>query len=461
MHHAKAMTKPGHYLEMLDVILYAYKQDAELKLLLNHPDTLQFGNGGAIETIQHMLNIEDEDLSLGAKKWTNHWSMILTRADFKPEANPIKMNHWMPCWPATEIMWQCEKDRLKTQRERKERVLLEQLQEAPEEADLIYDYLRETAESSNAFEALVDRVFKNTGLLPKNVQADGNCGIWSLVSLFRGSPFDPSSLSSEGHRSDSEDQQQLRECLSQMWPNVIEDLASKEARVFLRMFDHTLVGVDEPQSEVKILQQEDAEDRQGQIHAQDARGKDGEVKDELPELQPHQPPSSTCSDQTSKKVKIETPLALLAVKKEIPNSEPSTPPNSKRLDELFLDYTPPHNKPTARRSVNAGILHARPSSGPSVPLSRCPGVLHAPKAEKIEKASDAGGPIQADQAVKTEPKIKQEVKEEMEPCRVHLFLRFLCLFYLFGYRCYKCYRVRCVSIIRFIIFISFLHPYHL
>ena len=49
--------------------------------------------------------------------------------------------------------------------------------------------LSRSHEEAGAFIELLDRLHQGTGLLPRDVVKDGNCGVWSFLSLRRGSPF--------------------------------------------------------------------------------------------------------------------------------------------------------------------------------------------------------------------------------------------------------------------------------
>ena len=126
-YHATQISMDGIFLEVLDIMLYAWMQDVDLKLLMNTRECLQLSS--AADYLQGILPAGNTDLELRLPlEYAASWTIVITAADFEPTAVPSNMNHFLPCWPSGTVAAAEEKARVEAAAKHTRRAMLERLQ---------------------------------------------------------------------------------------------------------------------------------------------------------------------------------------------------------------------------------------------------------------------------------------------------------------------------------------------
>ena len=244
LQHAKEVSEPGIYIDIVDLILFAFMENVNLKLLQNIEGELP-------QPVPMKDYVEGLGLKWPEKKDSTEkdpervdWHILITRADYQPArlANLCSMNHFMPIWRSSPEMIRIETERVVADQHSTCAALKMKLMDVQddwhaqgkdrndEELDFIMgSVLEDIRFNTQKFEDLAELV-KRFGTTPcpdepqmvwlaKEALADGNCGLWTLIALSRPEPeqamiFDDSMY---------DKMMQMRATLSAGWVSVSED----------------------------------------------------------------------------------------------------------------------------------------------------------------------------------------------------------------------------------------------
>ena len=325
------------------------------------------------------------------------WHVVLTRADFEACNDTSRMNHWIPAWPASADVLAAEQKSLEQDAKRRRYELLQRLSEAEEDAvtaSIMEELELQRLERRN-FKQLVSRLHASTGLLTREVGREGNCGIWAFLGLRAGNPWMSRTSDEHTHL----EMMDARAMLADLWREVASHVRSDDpiqgtaARLWAQHFFFLVPRASE----------EDAGDAE-RTDAGDVPNSGGQAQVQLRNVK-QEPTDPTAP------------------------SSPKTPPAS-RHDAVYAQHTPPKLTATAKRSMGAGILAARPDSGPSIPLQA---TVSSCKTEMIVKAEpeDNGGhdvpgrstkqPLKRARKESTEARdLRRLADKKLQAARVHL-----------------------------------------
>ncbi|CAE7660477.1 unnamed protein product [Symbiodinium sp. CCMP2592] len=238
--HAENVAKDGVYLDVLDVMLCARLHAVDLRLVLNmDPEatgesTLESVSAGAyLEGLSGWRIREPEECTMTSV-------IALTRADFEPAASPAELNHFIPCWTAGEKP--CEEE-------------VERLREWGR--DMRHCFLQQIAECDDATLPHTEAA--------RDVGADGNCGVWSILGLLKGSPF----MAATSDQATLSEMRSVRQQISESWCRLAGDSRCPrlQASSWCRIFDIMLPGdigdagdASSPSTPVKRCKQEPSQD---------------------------------------------------------------------------------------------------------------------------------------------------------------------------------------------------------
>lgn len=240
------MEQDGHYLEVGDLLLYALAHGVDLHIFLNtgNPDV---GTISLEECVTRFVpDLQLSDLSTtgfsseSSKKAGRRWTVVLTRADFRPTESVQEFNHWFPAFPAEDVG------------DLAQFVAQEVCQTKPKQAEVAHwlehnpEHYRLLRDKHTNFHDLLCRL-QSLGLGGREVPADGNCGVWALLSLMEGP--------GRAHNTDAWGQVKmrgLRKEISSMW-----SIASA-SQAWQKFFDSIMPGSagKHPSGEVKKEQSE-------------------------------------------------------------------------------------------------------------------------------------------------------------------------------------------------------------
>ena len=371
--HAEEVMAAGKYIEIIDLLLYAHCKGVSLQMYMNTETPIQKGKA-AMDFIQDIFNMADSDLATGPMQM--EWSVILTRADFKPSSVPWDMNHWIPVLPAGKLTL---KDLIKSMHraEKDERDSLYAILESDSQPDTaeahtsVMDCLTQLREKALYLTRLATRVHKECGLLPLPVAADGNCGLWSIHELQRfsdGMPVefllerDPLGLTcatETGNPLGWQTMLSIRCALSEMWRAVAADPSSPNSKAWLGLFKMMVLDAGgAPIATVTGASGAATSAESTSSHIQNGPASENQPGLPSAENQPGLPSAPSKQNEQAHPAKI---------KLEKVKQEPSTPKKRLAAQQMFEEYSPPMIK-TARHAARAGIVHDRLVAGPSVPL---------------------------------------------------------------------------------------------
>ena len=296
------------------MLLYCNKLETEAVVYCN--SISEFENGQpASDFLEGLLGSKASKLL--TPKHASSWGILMTRADFKPSNDPAEWNHWLVCHPSGSLQ---VADRLKIidkELQEYKNWVFEQMNDvSPDDEALLASLMGLMTSRSGKiqnFKNLTRRIHQKANLYPVDGTPDGNCGIYMLMSLMstEGAARALQSTSVSAADTDPSEMMAVREDLANLWIHVAE---SEEIAVWGKIFEHLASPIANPPE---------------------------------PQLG-HKPEEAAPRDDDG----------------------PATPSKGKDLLSGLPDITPPRVSETARRRPGAGIAVARPTTGPSVPLSK-------------------------------------------------------------------------------------------
>ena len=356
--HSENVKAPGTYVELIDVLLFCTYIGMNPILYIN--DGQEMTNSKPMKVFFQDLLGAELAAQMICKEGERDIGIVLTRTDFEPSCNPAEWNHWVVCFPSGKMNL---KQRIKiVQRSLSEylsdcRDALAEIPAAEKEMkQSMLDIMEHEQEKMRRFQALTKKLFEASGLFPVQVGADGNCGIWALMSLLETTPEPESLQHFEFRNTDEEEMMAIRADLSTMWLSV----SVQQPRVWGTVF-------------------------------------------EMMASQAANPPCASTSSKTSKVPDVPDPTpgkpSASSAEADGGPDGPATPiKDSKYRQKVpgLPEITPPRVSQVARRQPGAGVVAPRPVTGASVPLMRFyekwsnghgsndQGMAHGPPIKKVK-----------------------------------------------------------------------------
>ena len=335
--HGLRVKQYGHYLELIDVLLFCHKFNIKAVIYLNTESPIEQGRPIA-DYLCDLLGLGPHERSCFPHPSGDSptWGIVMTRSDMKPSNNPQDWNHWIIGHQAGNASLDSRlkilDDDLATYKEQHQDVM-ENLHSQDEDLlDSLQTSLTQKVFKIEYYKTLTQRLYAAAQLFPVDTVGDGNCGVYALVALQSPQQFVESVCVAQ---TDEAEMMAMREDLSTLWLDLSEATDINAAIIWARLFEHLVdgVGVNPQESEHPGADTSDTAHQDHEVHEASAS-----AAEQIAPTTPKKPKS----DQAA-----HAPL----------------------LPE-FPDFTPPRVSATARRRPGAGILCERPSSGPSVPLKK-------------------------------------------------------------------------------------------
>ena len=313
--HADRISQDAVFLEVLDLALCAWMHRVQLQLYLNLEPEVQMC--GVAEFLRSLL---PEGMQLPSQHDTSDvkWAVVLTRADAAAAKTPAELNHFLPAWPAGSVTAAEEQERIMHRHKLERLSYLSVIAQSDDDVlvQSAYESLAAAEEQAHALRSLVGRLYADKKLLARDVGHDGNCGLWATVALRSGSPF-MAITSDQGTR---DEMTAMRAAIAAKWRSLAEDASLAEAQAWHQLLCHCVPDTVEPACPVKF---------EGSIRKP--------MKSE-PGIDPLDPGELT----------------------------PKRPDTA--AQEAYARHTPPKLSRTQKQFMGAGLIRARPESGPSVPV---------------------------------------------------------------------------------------------
>ena len=368
--------------------MFAFYSKVHLKLVLNSEVDIQPGRD-----VQDFLSdifgcsmgADAPDLSYLSGSDVVTWTVVCTRADFRPAHSVWDLNHWVPCLTSGSSL----SERLKAISDAFDEERAYFFGEAAddpnnnkwtdEQVDSLMDYVNLLTERAQNLKRLSARLHPLDQLCPVAVPAEGNCGIWSLLCFLRQQDgSEPDQILQEDplgtrvvRNGISHEMKQrmrsLRQCLRDEWVRIAD---TPQAGWWAKLFQMLVVNAGGEEHLSKMAE-----------------------------------PTPAASDQPGQDIQD---IPQVSVKKE-----PVTPDAKRKHHNQFDAYSPLVIK-KGRNNHRAGILRDRVVDGPSVPLKLSHPEKGEPKDGKDVEGFE-GQKIEKRLPVKAEVKaeVKVEVKEEV------------------------------------------------
>ena len=222
--HSENILKPGVYIELVDLLLWCQKIQVKPVFYLN-----------TVSEINSAKPVEEFLSGVLGPSVQNWWgnscptvTFALTRADFEPSNDPHTWNHWIVCFDSGDFSFDDRFKILLAEVERLSAAYEGAMQQA--EDDAVRTALMADKELAIArirqLQKFTMRLHAAANLIPCDVGADGNCGIYALMSLMSADGKQKMLKSASAPALDSgsfEDMQTLRAALCSAWRAVASD----------------------------------------------------------------------------------------------------------------------------------------------------------------------------------------------------------------------------------------------
>ena len=220
LQHAERVGQDGVYLEIHDWFLYSIKKSIDLTILTNGAPDLHITTTAEI---QDRLGSGCSGIER-IQKAKQQWSILLTTADFSPQSNVGLCNHWAVCTPTADLpanaleeeFSRLDRNLDRMKRDHLKHVYSTESDHAGAHYNALWDWHAQEKAKLNRLKEMMTKLHKDQHVMVRDVPADGNCGLWSILSL-------------EGHQKFSHAaMRQKRAELQSMWRKVAGDPAWQE-----------------------------------------------------------------------------------------------------------------------------------------------------------------------------------------------------------------------------------------
>ena len=209
LRHAHKVQQRGYYLHFVDLLMAASMQNATVKLILNTPHIQ------VLSVHEYLTSCFARDFpdNLGVSSGNGPiWTVILTTASYRPSDDLQDLNHWIPAWHESEL--QSLDKQFDLQSFIREGVA--HSQQAVRSIEDFEESMRQQAVHGN-WCMLLERLSQpDLRYSAREVPKDGNCGVWTIVSLDGKNPW--MSVTSD-HETDAA-MMKLRKGIAAGWSNM-------------------------------------------------------------------------------------------------------------------------------------------------------------------------------------------------------------------------------------------------
>ena len=365
--HASNVQQHGHYLELIDLMLWCHNKGIPLQLFTNTKQP--FAEGKAMTCfLQDFMKQPGQDPGPSGSSSSPEagqvvWKVIVTRADFAATDTPWEFNHWVPLLPVGESSLK-ERMEIMEIAELAEKTAMHAVMETETDDSIgehisIMHCLTKVTEKGVNLKRLSTRL-DSFGHAPLPVAADGNCGVWSvlylmefsrgvpMLELLRRDPFGSQLLTESAHPVEWGKMLSLRQEIASMWLELVKQPESSKSKEWMMYFKTMLLDAGGLPTVPECAEHSEPSPPQAEVPdrgAADALAEQGQTV-ETP-------------------MKSVEPQPTVDVKRE--PASPKTPQQRRTWEAQFQERSPPVIK-KARNSSRAGIVRERLVSGPAVPL---------------------------------------------------------------------------------------------
>ena len=395
--HAEKVTKAGHYLELVDFLLYCHHQKISVQLFMNTESPMEKGKEAMV--FLHDLLGRGSEVHPPVMGSDVVWNVLLTRADYRTTNVPWELNHWVPLLPADTSLTERFQKILAAEKIEKESLYKaledDSRDDSAEVHQSLVHALTQVTEKAVHLKRLTARLHHTANLAPMPVMADGNCGAWSALELHKFTdgvpaqhlldmdPMGSTILTKESNPIAWAKMLSLREEVGRMWREVTSDPTSPHSDQWLQVFKLLLVDAGGmPIAKVTDVMEPNPSDHvQNLASAMDAVNMDklDKLGSSGSETLPPMPPPSQDPDDfeerehlfgppgppESPEIPEEKPCGpdLITVKKELPDTEDNT-------DNVFKLFAQVHPPRSPRPSDVGDVEVKQEPASPTTPQAR-------------------------------------------------------------------------------------------
>lgn len=232
LRHAGRTAIEGNYIELIDLLLLANLRKVDVGIICNTISDLtlrpmsEYLSSLGVQPPEHIF-WQTATPATGPTTTSCAWFVLLTRADYQQTDNLIQMNQWMPVFRCSKETAIAEMHRSLNAHKAKrdgmhKAITASQMKDTYLLCSLLQDVRDENAKSGH-HQDLLDRLSKMPAIsrgpgswVAREANADGNCGLWSLLSLVNNDP----GMASTSDAETKEEMRRLRDELRAAWIEV-------------------------------------------------------------------------------------------------------------------------------------------------------------------------------------------------------------------------------------------------